>query len=75
MWRLHIEYDVLPREKRDPAPKFWSTAFELLKERKAIYFENEGNKRCWVMPASAFRLDDEEDSKVNRAIKRHGYLM
>jgi arginyl-tRNA synthetase len=66
MWRLHIEYDVLPRESEILHLKFWSTAFELLKERKAIYFENEGkNKGCWVMPASAFKAsDDEEDSKV-----------
>ena len=66
MWRLHIEYDVLPRESEILHLKFWSTAFELLKERKAIYFETEGkNKGCWVMPASAFKTsDDEEDSKV-----------
>ena len=35
--------------------KFWAAAFELLKERKAIYFETEGkNSGCWVMPAAAF---------------------
>ena len=39
---------------------------ELLKERKAIYFETEGkNKGCWVMPAAAFSTDSEsEDNKV-----------
>jgi arginyl-tRNA synthetase len=38
-----------------------------LKERKAIYFENEGkNKGCWVMPATAFSesATEEDDSKV-----------
>ncbi len=66
MYRLNIEYDVLPRESEILHLKFWAQAFELLKERKAIYFENEGkNKGCWVMPASAFKSsDDEEDSKV-----------
>jgi arginyl-tRNA synthetase len=67
MYRLGIEYDVLPRESEILHLKFWATAFELLKERKAIYFENEGkNKGCWVMPASAFRegSQDEDDSKV-----------
>ena len=68
MWRLHIVYDVLPRESEILHLKFWATAFELLKERKAIYFENEGkNKGCWVMPGSAFRENSEEgddDSKV-----------
>jgi arginyl-tRNA synthetase len=66
MYRLNIEYDVLPRESEILHLKFWAQAFELLKERKAIYFENEGkNKGCWVMPASAFKdSDDDEDSKV-----------
>ena len=68
MWRLNIEYDVLPRESEILHLQFWATAFELLKERKAIYFETEGkNKGCWVMPGSAFREgsdEGDEDSKV-----------
>ena len=70
MWRLHIAYDVLPRESEILHLEFWSTAFELLKERKAVYLETEGkNKGCWVMPGSAFRNSStdsggEEDSKV-----------
>jgi len=69
MWRLGIVYDVLPRESEILHLKFWATAFELLKERKAIYFETEGkNKGCWVMPGSAFRestvAEGEDDSKV-----------
>jgi arginyl-tRNA synthetase len=67
MLRLNIQYDVLPRESEILHLKFWAAAFELLKERKAIYFENEGkNSGCWVMPSSAFRGADEanEDSKV-----------
>jgi arginyl-tRNA synthetase len=71
MYRLNIEYDVLPRESEILHLKFWATAFELLKERKAIYLETEGkNKGCWVMPSSAFREgsasedDAGDDSKV-----------
>ena len=68
MLRLDIEYDVLPRESEILHLQFWAAAFELLKERKAIYFETEGkNKGCWVMPASAFAertSEDNEDSKV-----------
>ena len=70
MHRLNIEYDVLPRESEILHLQFWAKAFELLKERKAIYFEGEGkNKGCWVMPASAFKESDDaeeniEDSKV-----------
>lgn len=68
MLRLDIEYDVLPRESEILHLKFWATAFELLKRRKAIYFEEQGkNRDCWVMPSASFRDSDatgEEDSKV-----------
>jgi len=65
--RLNVQYDVLPRESEILHLHFWAAAFDLLKERKAIYFEEEGkNKGCWVMPSSAFREegDANEDSKV-----------
>ncbi len=66
MWRLGIQYDVLPRESEILHLKFWASAFEQLKERKAIYLETEGkNKGCWVMPGSAFDENrEDEDSKV-----------
>ena len=66
MLRLGIEYDVLPRESEILHLRFWATAFELLKERQAIYFESEGkNKGCWVMRGSAFSTDTENpDDKV-----------
>ena len=67
MLRVNIQYDVLPRESEILHLHFWAAAFELLKERKAIYFETEGkNAGCWVMPSSAFRGADEanEDNKV-----------
>ncbi|MGA1995689.1 MAG: arginine--tRNA ligase [Bryobacteraceae bacterium] len=51
MLRLDVEYDVLPRESEILHLRFWAAAFELLKERKAIYLEPEGkNAGCWVMP-------------------------
>jgi arginyl-tRNA synthetase len=63
MWRLNIVYDVLPRESEILHLRFWATAFELLKERRAIYLETEGkNKGCWVMPGSAFRTSATKDS-------------
>ena len=66
MLRLGIVYDVLPRESEILHMQFWASAFEQLKERKAIYFETEGkNKGCWVMPGSAFDSNrEDEDSKV-----------
>ena len=66
MLRLGVEYDVLPRESEILHLQFWASAFELLKQRKAIYLETEGkNAGCWVMPAEAFAGDSgSEDSKV-----------
>jgi arginyl-tRNA synthetase len=66
MLRLGVEYDVLPRESEILHLRFWATAFEQLKERKAIFFETEGkNAGCWVMPGSAFSdRTGEDDSKV-----------
>jgi len=61
MARLGIAYDVLPCESTILHLKFWDKAFELLKERQAVYYADEGeNKGCWVM-----RLEeDEEREKV-----------
>ncbi|MEP6962808.1 MAG: arginine--tRNA ligase [Acidobacteriota bacterium] len=77
MYRLGIEYDVLPRESEILHLQFWATAFQQLKERKAIFFETEGkNKGCWVMPSSAFRdtpaaeEDAEEDADASKVIVR-----
>ena len=71
MRRLGIIYDVLPRESEILHLKFWATAFELLKQREAIYLATEGKKAgCWVMAGSHFRDnvtqegDDVDDSKV-----------
>jgi len=71
MSRLGIRYDVLPRESEILYLKFWETAFEQLKERRAIYFETEGkNKGCWVMPASAFKEQTNEDTEDSKVIVR-----
>ncbi len=67
MARLGIGYNVLPRESEILHLKFWAAAFELLKERQAIYFETEGkNSGCWVMAAEHFKqgATEEGDSKV-----------
>jgi arginyl-tRNA synthetase len=56
MYRLGVQYDLLPRESEILHLQFWATAFQLLKERHAIYFETVGkNAGCWVMPSTAFR--------------------
>src|SRR5262245_38062569 len=62
MARINVEYDLLPRESDILHLRFWDYAFRQLRERDAIFFENEGkNAGCWVM-----RLDTEghEDDKI-----------
>lgn len=55
MRRIGVAYDVLPRESEILKLRFWSAAFELLKQRGAIHLESAGkNAGCWVMPAAAF---------------------
>ena len=55
MKRIGVTYDVLPRESEILKLRFWSAAFELLKDRGAIHLESSGkNAGCWVMPADAF---------------------
>ena len=50
MQRLGIEYDFLPQESEILHLHFWNLAFEQMKQKGVLYFENEGkNKGCWVM--------------------------
>ncbi|MBC7364271.1 MAG: arginine--tRNA ligase, partial [Candidatus Aminicenantes bacterium] len=57
MKRLSITYDVLPCESSILRLKFWDKAFQMLKERQAIYFSQEGESAgCWVM-----KLEDEPE--------------
>jgi len=57
MKRLGITYDVLPCESSILRLKFWDKAFQMLKERQAIYFSQEGESAgCWVM-----KLEDEPE--------------
>ncbi len=67
MLRLNVEYDLLPRESEILHMQFWASAFELLKQREAIYKEDKGKLAgCWVMPAEMFQeakatKDDPKD--------------
>jgi len=50
MDRLGIQYDFLPQESEILHLHFWDLAFEQMKQKGVLYFENEGkNKGCWVM--------------------------
>jgi len=63
MKRLGIRYDLLARESEILHLHFWERAFQLMKERGVIHFENEGrNRGCWVMPFESHTGTDEHES-------------
>ncbi len=71
MLRLGVVYDVLPRESEILHLQFWATAFEQLKERRAIHFETEGkNAGCWVMHAEAFLDSGATGEEADKIIVR-----
>ncbi|HUY82267.1 MAG TPA: arginine--tRNA ligase [Acidobacteriaceae bacterium] len=69
MLRLGIEYDFLPRESEILHLHFWESAFEQMKSKGVLYFEEHGkNKGCWVMrrPGAEAVAENtpDEDAKV-----------
>ena len=70
MARINVHYDLLPRESEILHLKFWSRAYELLKENKAIYYVDSGKHAgCWVMNTAADdetapRGDTEDNEKI-----------
>jgi arginyl-tRNA synthetase len=62
MSRINVGYDVLPRESDILHLKFWDLAFTMLKERQAIFLQDEGkNTGCWVMRV---QTESGEEEKV-----------
>jgi arginyl-tRNA synthetase len=71
MLRLDIEYDFLPRESEILHLKFWESAFEKLKQKGVLYYENEGkNKGCWVMTRPGAEVTDGETNEDAKVIVR-----
>jgi arginyl-tRNA synthetase len=63
MLRLNIEYDLLPQESEILRLQFWKAAFELLKEKGAIRFEDAGkNAGCWVMDLADSSAEGEVET-------------
>jgi arginyl-tRNA synthetase len=61
MARMNVDYDLLTWEGDILRLKFWAQAFEVLKEKKAVYLRTDGRLAgCWVMPID----EDVDRSKV-----------
>ena len=68
MARLDIGYDLLVRESDILRQHFWAKAFDLLKETKAIEFEDEGKaKGCWVLKMDATDGGIDENKIIVRS--------
>ena len=66
MARINVNYDLLPRESEILHLKFWSKAYELLRERRAIYFVDSGkNHGCWVMNTTGSAENAEAGTVVS----------
>jgi arginyl-tRNA synthetase len=72
MFRVGVEYDVLPRESDVLHLHIWERAFDLLKERQAIEFETEGRlSGCWVMRSvDDSSKEDESEHEADKVIVR-----
>ena len=70
MARINVHYDLLPRESEILHLKFWSRAYELLKETGAIYYVDSGKHAgCWVMnTAGGDEASPVEDSAEDEKI-------
>jgi arginyl-tRNA synthetase len=56
MARLNVDYDLLTWEGHILRLQFWARAFEILKEKGAVYLQTEGKLAgCWVM-----RIQDDD---------------
>ena len=64
MARMNVDYDLLTWEGDILRLHFWSTAFDQLKARGAVFLQTEGRlKGCWVMPIE----EEEEDATETEA--------
>jgi arginyl-tRNA synthetase len=61
MARLNVDYDLLTWEGHILRLQFWARAFEILKDKGAVYLQTEGRLAgCWVMAI------EEDDDNADR---------
>jgi arginyl-tRNA synthetase len=73
MARLNVDYDLLTWEGHILRLQFWARAFEILKERGAVYLQKEGKLAgCWVMKIDEEDApsEDEEGNEREKVIVR-----
>ncbi|OGP88752.1 MAG: arginine--tRNA ligase [Deltaproteobacteria bacterium RBG_16_47_11] len=69
--QLSIFYDLLNWESDIIHQGFWSATFELMKERGALRYEEEGpNEGCWVVPFGGIVETDEGVRSLDKILVR-----
>ena len=73
MARMSVDYDLLTWEGDILRLHFWSTAFEQLKARGAVFLQTEGRlKGCWVMPIAEDPTAAEADAATAESADEGG---
>jgi arginyl-tRNA synthetase len=73
MQRINVHYDLLVQESEILRLNFWKSAFELMKEKGAIYFEENGkNRGCWVMNIGDELDGDSGEDEVKIIVRSNG---
>jgi arginyl-tRNA synthetase len=64
---MNVDYDLLTWEGDILRLQFWARAFEILKEKGAIYLQTEGRLAgCWVMRIEADEEPDQDGDETSR---------
>jgi arginyl-tRNA synthetase len=70
MWRINVQYDLLVQESEILRLDFWKSAFELLKEKGAIRYEDAGkNAGCWVMSLGESAPEEHDEEAGEEDVK------
>ncbi len=76
MARLNVDYDLLTWEGHILRLQFWARAFEILKDKGAVYLQAEGKLAgCWVMKIEEDETpaeDDEGDEREKVIVRSNG---
>jgi len=81
MARLNVDYDLLTWEGDILRLQFWARAFEVLKEKGAVYRREDGKLAgCWVMPiqedldATDAEASDEGEEREKVIVRSNGVV-
>jgi arginyl-tRNA synthetase len=78
MARLNISYDLITYEGDILRLRFWARAFEILKERGAVFLQTEGRLAgCWVMPideGATEGAEGDEEAREKVIVRSNGVV-